>query len=269
MKWYQVTNRKLIWILGISAAWLILGWVLYILIGAKHGPKGGLDSIANAIAYVFLWRLLIFAPPALFTMPGVFAWLFQNHRTAFFLTVGVMALCLLSAGIFHKFIRKKISTPERIAARTEGFAEWERKQYGVRDSWTESDLVCEYIGDLVSETMAEYRSLFPEDNIGLRTSYIDAAMEAHYRELPHVEGWEYIPDIRAIIPAWPDGDTEFLLRNSELKEAAAQFQRTLNRDHWYDRYQFERSAIAEWYSWLPMLAVFYDDGRMDFVIAPG
>ncbi len=268
MKWYQITNRKLIWILAIALVWLIAGCILYAAVGVKRGPKGGLDSIANAIVYVFLWRIVIFVLPALFAAAGMSAWLWQNHRTVFFLVAGVIVLGLILAGIFHKFIRKKISTPERVAAHTESYEKWERKQYGVSDERTESDLVCEYLADLVSETMTEYRSMFPEEDIAHRTSYIDAALEAHCRELPHVEGWEYIPDIRALIPARADGDEKFLLGNAELRTAAAHYQRNLNRNHWYDRYQFERSVISEWYSWLPMLAVFYDDGGMDFVITP-
>jgi hypothetical protein len=52
-----------------------------------------------------------------------------------------------------------------------------------------------------------------------------------------------------------------------MRAVAAHYQKTLNRSHWYDRYQFESFVIAEWYSWLPMLAIFYDDGTMDLIIA--
>ena len=74
-EWYLITNKKLLVILGISLLWIIIGWILYIFVGADHGPKGGLDSIGNAIAYVFLWKLLIYGPPILLTAISFILWL--------------------------------------------------------------------------------------------------------------------------------------------------------------------------------------------------
>nr|MCR4640404.1 hypothetical protein [Lachnospiraceae bacterium] len=65
MKWYEITNKKLLIILGISLLWMILGRVLYIVIGQKRGPKGGLDSLADAVVYVFIWRIFITGLPLL------------------------------------------------------------------------------------------------------------------------------------------------------------------------------------------------------------
>ena len=268
MSWYQITNKRLIIILIISVLWIVAGWILYVFVGADHGPEGGLDSIANAIVYVFAWKLLIYVPPALLTTAAFFLWLWQNHRKAFIWVVIAIAAVLLLVLIFNKYIRKIINTPERVAAHTDTFEEWDRKRLkDDTEKRTEEDLVCDYIEDLVSDTITEFHSLHPEDDIAGKTAYIDAALEAHYRELPHVEGWEYIADVRDIIPARSDGDDEFLLDNSDLCAVADHYHRTLNRSHWYDRYQYERMVIAEWYSWLPMLAVFYDDGSMDIIIA--
>ena len=105
------------------------------------------------------------------------------------------------------------------------------------------------------------------NDITIKNSYINAALEAHFRELPHVEGWEYIHDIREMIPQRKDGDVEFLLNNSDFRIIAEYYGKALRRDHWYDRYIFVSSPIAEWYSWLPMLMILYDDGTMDITIA--
>lgn len=50
---FQITNTKLLIILGLSVLWIIAGTALYSLVGVKFGPDGGLDSIADAIVYVF------------------------------------------------------------------------------------------------------------------------------------------------------------------------------------------------------------------------
>ena len=182
--------------------------------------------------------------------------------------VSVVA-CIMLIMVYNRFIRKIIYTPERVAAHTQTFEEWKRGPYkgATIDNQTDADMICDYLSDTVYHALAQYRSLHPDDDIILRTSYINAAINAHYRELPHVTGWEYIPDIRKLIPPRSDGDDQFLLNNHDMCIVAEHYRKTLRRDHWYDRYQFESSVIAEWYSWLPMCAVFYDDGTMDLFIA--
>ena len=269
MSWYQITGKKLMIVLGISFLWIIAGWILYVFWGSEHGPEGGLDSIADAIAYVFIWKLFIYVPPIFLTVSSTLLWLWQNHRKAIIWLLAAVVIAFVLTKVYDRYIRKMVYTPERVATHTESFEEWEQKRRndGVSEKWTENDLVCEYIGDLINKTLGEFRSMYDEDEIGTRTSYINAAVEAHYKEIPHVEGWEYIPDIRKIIPARIDGDDKFLLNNSELCGVAEHYQRTLNRNHWYDRYQFEQTVIAEWYSWLPMFVIFYDDGTLDIIIA--
>ena len=76
--WYHITNMKLMIVLGIALLWIFAGWTLYALIGVDHGPKGGIDSIGNAIAYVFVWKLFINVPPILFSAVGFSLWLYQS-----------------------------------------------------------------------------------------------------------------------------------------------------------------------------------------------
>ena len=267
--WYQITNLKMMIVLGIALLWIVAGWVLYAFVGAKHGPEGGLDSIANAIVYVFVWKLFIYVPAIILSAVSFSLWLYQNHRKAIIWVVAAIIACIVFTAIYNRYLRKMVDTPERVAGRINSFEEWNqhRLSSGVDEKWTESDYVCEYVEDIISEAVTECRSMYPEDDIAAGTSYINAAMNAHYRELPHVEGWEYIPDVRDISPARGDGDNEFLLNHSELCYVSEHYNRSLRRDHWYDRYQFERFVIAEWYSWLPMCAIFYDDGTMDIIIA--
>ncbi len=271
MKWYQITGPKLLIILGISLLWMILGRVLYIVIGQKRGPKGGLDSLADAVVYVFIWRIFITGLPLLLSLTGGFTWLWQNHRPAVKWVMAGIVLLILGMVIYDKCIKKHVLTPERVAANTAAFDAWaeKEKKRGNYENRTFHDQICEYVGDIVSDVLAEYRGLYPEDRADLKRSYIDAAMEAHYRELTGVTGWEYIPDVRTLLPKHDDGDNKFLLNNREMRMIAEHYEKTLQRDHWYDRYCFEDTVIAEWYSWLPVLAVFYEDGTMDLVHAAG
>ena len=266
--WYRITNTKLLIILGLSFLWIVAGEILYALIGASHGPKGGLDKIGEALVYVFIWKLFIYGPPVLVSAGSFCLWLYQNHRKAIIWLLLAAAVCIIFAVAYKNYFRKFVDTPERIAARIDSYEKWEQEQqiYRIQKDRTVPDSICDYVKEMVSEAVSEFCSMYPEDDINMKISYINAAMEAHMQELPGVVGWEYIPDVRDIVPPRADGDEKFLLNNSELCIVAEHFQRSLRRDHWYDRYQFERYVIAEWYSWLPMMAVFYDDGTMDIVI---
>ena len=268
--WYYITNIKLLVILGVSLVWIFAGWLLYAFIGVSKGPEGGLDKIGEAIAYVFIWKLFIYGPPILISGISFCLWLYQNHRKAIIWLLLVIAVCIILAIAYRIHFRKLVNTPERIAARIDTFEKWgqKKRKYGLTEDRTLSDQICDYVKDVVSDARAICCSMYSEDDIDMKALYINAALEAHYRELTGVVGCEYIPDVRDIIPARGDGDGKFLLNNSELCLAADHFQRTLRTDHYRDKYQFESSAIAEWYSWLPMTAIFYDDGTMDIVITP-
>lgn len=271
MKWYQITGPKLLIILGISLLWIILGHIVYALIGVKRGPKGGLDSLADALVYVFVWRILIYGLPILLSLAAASAWLWQNHRPAVVWVIAAIVLLILGMVIYNKCIRKHVLTPERVAARVEAYDEWVEKERerGLREDRTVHDQICDYVGEIVGDVLAEYRSIYDEDSPERKRSYIDAVMEAHYREIPKVIGWEYIPDVRSLLPKHDDGDNKFLLNNREMRTLAEHYEKTLQRDHRYDRYCFEDTVIAEWYSWLPVLAIFYEDGTMDLVHAAG
>lgn len=266
--WFQITDKKMVIILGIALLWIISGHLLYIFIGSKHGPNGGLDSIGNAIAYVFLWRIIIYIPPTLLTIISFGLWLYQNHRKAILWVVLAIIICIIAAVSYDKYFKRKINTPQRVASHINSYSEWKKRAFGsaIGEKWTESDNICEYVKDIISEAIVEFNTMYSPEEIEVKKSYIDAAMETHYKEIPHVEGWEYIPDIRALIPARSDGDEKFLLNNHELCLVARHYHRTLRREHWYDKYQFKSSFVAEWYSWLPMFVILYDDETIDIVI---
>ena len=269
MNLFQITDIKMILTVALSVLWIVSGMLLYAFIGVKHGPDGGLDKLADAVVYVFIWRLFIYGPPVLITVLFFALWLIQNHIKAVPIAVIIIIALILGRILYIKFFRKIIYTPEKVAAGISSFEKW-RSHNDEKSSveYTEHDIICRYSQYVISETMNEYRSMQSEDDVGLKTAFIDAALKAHCQELSQVEGWEYFPDIKKLlIPPRRDGDERFLLSNSDFRHIAGHYHRTMNRDHWYDRYQFKNSPIAEWFSWLPMLAIFYNDGTMDMVIA--
>ncbi len=268
--WYWITDTKLLIILGISLVWIFAGWLLYGFVGVSHGPEGGIDKIADTLVYILLWKLLIYVPPILVSGVSFSLWLYQNHPKSIKWVLLAIAGCIMLSIAYKKCFRKMIDTPKRIAAHIISYENWltKQKRYKIHENITSSDYICDYVKSIISDAISECCSMYPDDDISTKTLYINAAMEAHYQEIPGVTGWEYIPDVRDIVPARADGDGKFLLNNRDLCLIAEHFQRSFRREHWYDRYQFKDFVIAEWYSWLPMTAVFYDDGTMDLVITP-
>ena len=47
-------------------------------LGRKLAPSGGLDSIANALFYVMVWRSLVWGPPIILTLFSLFSWLYTS-----------------------------------------------------------------------------------------------------------------------------------------------------------------------------------------------
>lgn len=269
-KWYLISNKKLFLILGISLLWIIAGIVLYITVGAEHGPSGGLDSIAEAIVYVFFWQALTYGPPLLASAVTLCLWLWQHHRKVLlWIALGIVALAVLSA-VYQRFFRKLVHTPKYEARQISSYEDWkvDWNMGGLFDYWTESDLICEYAGDVVSEATAAWRDLYPEEDIDRKEAYIDAAMEAHYRELPGVTGWEYLPDVTELLTGH-GSDTKYLLDHEDFLAVAEHYGRPLNLDHWRDVYEYDSAVVAEYYSWLPMMVIFYEDGTMDLIVAAG
>ncbi len=266
--WYYISGTELLIILGICVLWILAALFLFITIGTKKGPTGGIDSIANAIIYALIWRIIIYVLPGIVLCISIFLWLWQNHRQAFYWAVATIVLCIFLLIVYKRYLKKFVYTPEYTAPKTESFEKWKKRQavYKTGVNYTESDLICEYANQLVSNAVAIFSGFYPPEDIEKKLSYINTFMETRYRELPHMESWDYIPDIRDMIPPRSDGSDRFLLEHSDFCLVAKHYGKTLRTDHWYDRYEFKRSFIAEWYSWLPMMALIYDDGTMDLII---
>ncbi|MCR4779150.1 MAG: hypothetical protein K5858_09920, partial [Lachnospiraceae bacterium] len=256
----------------IAVAWLVIGFVLILTVGQKFAPSGGLDALASAIVYVFFWRIIVFVPPVVLSCISLFTWLKGSHPGAIkYVLVGVGA-ALVFIFLWNTFGKKLTVTPESNAKRIPIYETWlaEEKErnanWGIK-GWTEHDYIYEYVKEkVVNDTLSNLKNAHPGEFEELRKTYIDAAMENVMGGISHVTGWEYVRDVETITGGRSDApDYGYLLNNSELLQIAMRYGRELNRDHWYDRYQFGSSFTNDYSSTYPMMMLFYDDGTMDIV----
>ena len=167
-------------------------------------------------------------------------------------------------------------TPRKNAAAIQNYNTWfeerkERASYYGAATRTESDYICEYIGKkVVDATVLNIAHIYPKTYQKKRIEYVNAALQEATKTIPHVTGYQYIMDITSIIPKRTNAPAYgYLLNNSELIAVSKYYGKSLNTDHFGDRYQFGKVASNNFRSNYPMVAIFYDDGTMDLeVTAP-
>ncbi len=258
-------------LLLIALIWLVAGRLLMWTLGAALAPSGGLDSIAAALVYVLFWRLLVWGPPIVLALIGLFSWIWKAHRGALVYIILGVVLLIAAVTVYQKVLRKYLLTPKRCAAKIESYASWaeeERKGnalWGLTE-WTEQDYICEYVKEEVANaTLGRLLDVRQDADDKLRAKYLEASMERAVKDIPHVTGWENVQDILRILTPRSDDD-RFYLEDADYVAISAHYGRPLSRDHWNDRYTGRNSSADGFLSEYPMMMIFYDDGTMD--IAP-
>lgn len=263
-------------LLIIAIIWLFVGHILMWTLGRKLAPSGGLDSIANALFYVMVWRSLVWGPPIILTLVGLFSWLYNSHIGMIKYVILAIVFVLILRKPLYSVGRQILMTPRKNAAAIQKYDAWleDRKErasyYGVATR-TESDYICEYIGKkVVDATVLNIAHIYPKTYQKKRIEYVNAALQEATKTIPHVTGYEYIMDITSIIPQRANAPAYgYLLNNSELIAVSEYYGKSLNTDHFGDRYQFGKVGSNNFRSNYPMVAIFYDDGTMDLeVTAP-
>lgn len=263
-------------LLIIAIIWLFVGHILMWTLGRKLAPSGGLDSVANALFYVMVWRSLVWGPPIILTLVGLFSWLYNSH-------IGMIKYVILAI-VFVIILRKPLCsvghqilmTPLKNAAFIQKYDAWledrkERASYYGAATRTESDYICEYIGQkVVDATVLNIAHIYPKTYPKKRVEYVNTALQEATKTIPHVTGYQYIMDITSIIPKRANASAYgYLLNNAELIAVSEHYGKKLNTDHFGDRYQFGKVGSNNFRSNYPMVAIFYDDGTMDLeVTAP-
>lgn len=248
-------------ILGILIARLVLSFVLFQTVGLDNAPEGGLDSIADAIVYVWAWELFAIYIPLIEIVGVTLVWLFMSHRKVF---IGLLAAAVTLTGgylVYDNVIKKHVMTPERAAQKIKPYEDWLEEESGsYRFSsfdYTDEDFICEYAEEVIDDTYYTFTDLHPDGDPGLKEEYLSAALEKAFRDTPYVTGWEYVPDVDRIITQNTIG-----LDTGALSDY---YGRQLNNDHYFNRYgDLEANGL---YPWCSLMVIFYNDGTMDLVNA--
>ncbi len=260
----------------IAIIWLFVGHILMWTLGRKLAPSGGLDSIANALFYVMVWRVLVWVPPIILTLFSLFSWLYNSHKSMIKYVILTIALVIILRKLYGTVGRQILMTPLKNSSAIEKYDTWIEREnkwisrYGATVR-TEYDYICEYIAKkVVDATVLNIAHIYPKTYQKKRIEYVNAALQEATKTIPHVTGYEYIMDITSIIPKRTNAPAYgYLLNNSELIAVSKYYGKSLNTDHLGDRYQFGKVASNNFRSNYPMVAIFYDDGTMDLeVTAP-
>ncbi|WP_074753938.1 hypothetical protein [Butyrivibrio fibrisolvens] len=263
-------------LLIIAIIWLFVGHILMWTLGRKLAPSGGLDSIANALFYVMVWRSLVWGPPIILTLVGLFSWLYNSHIGMIKYVILAIVFVLILRKLYGTVGRQILMTPLKNAASIQKYDAWledrkERASYYSVAARTEYDYICEYIAKkVVDTTVLNIAHIYPKTYQKKRVEYVNAALQEATKTIPHVTGYEYIMDITSIIPKRTNAPAYgYLLSNAELLAISEHYGKRLNTEHFGDRYQFSKNASNNFHSNYPMVAIFYDDGTMDLeVTAP-
>jgi hypothetical protein len=263
-------------LLIIAIIWLFVGHILMWTLGRKLAPSGGLDSIANALFYVMVWRSSVWGPPIILTLVGLFSWLYNSHIGMIKYVILAIVFVLILRKPLYSVGRQILMTPRKNAAAIHKYDAWledrkERASYYGAATRTEYDYICEYIANkVVNATVLNIAHIYPKTYQKKRIEYVNAVLQEATKTIPHVTGYEYIMDITSIIPKRTNAPAYgYLLNNSELIAVSEYYGKSLNKDHFGDRYQFGKVASNNFRSNYPMVAIFYDDGTMDLeVTAP-
>ncbi len=246
------------------------------------GPSGGIDSIASALIYAFMFRIITFGLPALIATASLLMWLYHNQKKLFKYVVIAIPICIIlylsGRYVYDNHVRKMVFTPEYAAKdsydhyMSSSYIEWDEEWNGIEEKYegvtdTPYDKSCQFLHLLYDYMGAEMRSAninMSDDK--LMEQYIDAIMQERKSELPvKVTDWQYVPRLSALVstPSYSD-DGDFLLNDSSYAELEEKFGRPLCSDHKYSRYY--GSSTSQFYSWLSAVIVFYDNGTMDIVL---
>ena len=245
-------------LLGVLLAKLVISYVLFLTVGMSTAPEGGLDSIGQAIAHVFLWEVFAIYVPIAEIIGLTLVWLFMSHRKVF---IGIIAGALtIAAGcfVYENCFKKIILTPEKAASKVQPYEEWKKENSGsylYSDfDYTEQDFICEYADNVIYDACYTFHELHHDGDDELKEEYISAAMEQAFRNTSYVVSWEYVPDAETLIYS-------HRTVTSEMKGIEEYYGKPLNINHYFNRYG---DPIANgFYTSTPLMVIFYKDGTID------
>ena len=260
-KQHRFKTKIYLIILGILIAKFVLSFVLFQTVGLDNAPEGGLDSIADAIVYVWLWELFAVYIPIAEIVGLTLVWLFMSHRKVFIALLAGAVTVVVGYLVYDNILKKYVMTPERAAQKVKPYEEWlEEASVSYRFSsfdYSDEDFICEYAEEVTDDAYYTFADLHPDGDPALKEEYISAAMEQAFRNTSYVTGWEYVPDVDGIVTQTTAG-----LDTGALSEY---YGRPLNNDHYFNRYG-DLMANGLYHD-SSLMVIFYGDGTMDLVNA--
>ncbi|MBQ3061781.1 MAG: hypothetical protein IJD02_04995 [Lachnospiraceae bacterium] len=73
------TNNTAKCLLITAGVWFLIGSILMRTVGSAFAPSGGLDSLADALVYAFIWEIVVLGVPIILLIIGVVIWLINRH----------------------------------------------------------------------------------------------------------------------------------------------------------------------------------------------
>ena len=115
----DIDGHKLKHIILICIGWIIiqnvLAWV-FTFMGLTL-VSDGKDKIACDLIFAFIQRFFIYIFPIAIMIVSTFIWMFQYERRAFWITIVLMIVGIVSAVIFHEYWTKVVLTPNKETAK--------------------------------------------------------------------------------------------------------------------------------------------------------
>lgn len=270
----DIDGHKLKYIILICIGWIIIQNLLagFFTSMGFTPVSGGIDKIADALIFAFIWRFFVFILPIVVMIISTLIWMFQYERAVFLITIVLMIIGSLSAAIYYKYGRGITITPSKETAKLITYKEWRREKesgpyrYGISGR-TENDYICEYVKDEIVDNIShDLISVRKADWKEKRLSYINNAMTR--KAPPTVKNWEFVSDISSIVPKRNNVPSYgYLLNRDELLTISEHYNKALNEEHWNDRYKSKDPLSGDDFSSnYPMMMLFYYDGTMDIVV---
>lgn len=249
-------NKTPLILITIAAVWFVLTEILFRTIGMAMAPSGGIDMIASALVYVFLWRIIIFGPPIILIIIALLILLKRKDFTAFkFLLIGA-AVIVLGFVLYNTAGKRILYTPSYMASHSQAFDEYCNNNLNEleKTSHTEQDHIMSYVywqaEHILSKTKKWVDS--PEEE----KEYVEAFLDYRLKELPNVKKYEYLPDIFSILQ---NKEQKTYLTDEQLDEVLSY----TKANAWcLNHYGYSTPIVSSDNS---MVIIYYNDNTVDLI----
>ena len=188
-------TRKMKTLIIIAILWFVIGTVLMQTVAIKFAPSGGIDSIAGALVYVFIWRFMVFVPPVLFLIGSIYMWLYDNHRNVFQILSGVCVCFVILIILYNTKIKWIVYSPKYVARQMQSYTDYAASSLNEyeKENWNEKEVLSHYVDFRINHVVGKIIRR-PVLNGKIIERYVDAFMDYHAKGIPSLAEWDYVPN---------------------------------------------------------------------------